>query len=396
MNELTTGSDSQIPLDMHSFALFAGLLSVAGAASIASRQSAACNNSPALCSKSYSAITHLGAHDSPFVRDASTGDSTSGNQYYNSTTQLDAGVRLLSAQIHKNNGQWHLCHSACDLLDAGLVTDWLKGIKTWMDANPNDVVSLLLVNSDSASVSDLDSMFQTAQLSSYAYKPASPTTPPISWPTLQSLISAKTRLMVFVASLDVSTISTEQSYLMDEFTFIFENPFNNNRFSDFTCSPDRPTSVKGNAQAAISSNRMALMNHFLYTTGALGIESPNVDNITTTNSPNTTTVGELGQSLETCTTTYSKAPTFVLVDFFDEGPAINAVDAINGITPTGRKALPKRDTTTSRADSSFEGVQNLVQQVNDGSKPSIAAWIWASGKWTFGGVNLSGKGSVIG
>ena len=40
----------------------------------------ACNNSPSLCSKSYGEITHLGAHDSPFVRDASTDFSTAGDQ----------------------------------------------------------------------------------------------------------------------------------------------------------------------------------------------------------------------------------------------------------------------------------------------------------------------------
>lgn len=40
----------------------------------------ACNNSPDLCSKSYGEITHLGAHDSPFVRDASTDFSTAGDQ----------------------------------------------------------------------------------------------------------------------------------------------------------------------------------------------------------------------------------------------------------------------------------------------------------------------------
>lgn len=44
-------------------------------------RSAACNNSPDLCDKSYGEITHLGAHDSPFVRDASTSNSVAGDQY---------------------------------------------------------------------------------------------------------------------------------------------------------------------------------------------------------------------------------------------------------------------------------------------------------------------------
>lgn len=381
---------------MHSFALLAtGFLSLASGASIQSRQTTACNNSPDLCSKSYSSITHLGAHDSPFVRDASTGYSTSGNQYYNSTVQLDSGVRLLSAQVHENNGDWHLCHSSCDLLDAGLLSDWLKDIKEWIDNNPNEVVTVLLVNSDKATSSELHAEFTEAEITSLAYKPTSTTSPPTSWPTLQQLINAKTRLLVFVASLDPASITTEQSYLMDEFTFMFENPFENTSPDAFTCSPDRPTAVQGNAQSAISSNRMPLMNHFLYSEGALDIQTPDVGNITLTNSPNTTAVGQLGTALNDCSQQYGRAPTFVLVDFFDEGPAIKAVDTLNGITPTGRKALPARDTTTGRGDASFVGVESLVEQVNDGDTPKKAAWIWAAGSWSFGGINLSG-GDVVG
>jgi hypothetical protein len=380
---------------MLSFALLAGLVSftLTNALSIESRQTTACNNSPDLCSRSYSSITHLGAHDSPFVRDATTGYSTSGNQYYNSTVQLDAGVRLLTAQVHKNNGGWHLCHSSCDLLDAGLLSDWLSDIKTWINSNPNDVVTVLLVNADNASPSDLDTQFTTAQITSLAYKPVSSTVAPASWPTLQELITAQTRLMVFATNLQTSTITTEQSYLMNEFTFIFENSYDNVETTDFNCTPDRPSGLT--TQSALSGNLMPFMNHFLYTEGALDIQTPNVDNITTTNSPGTTTVGQLGTSLNTCKSAYSgRAPTFVLVDFFDQGPAIDAVDAINGITPVGRKALPVRDTTTTRGDSTFEGVQDLVDQVNEGKTPTKAAWIWGSGKWSFGGINLSGGDMV--
>lgn len=131
--------------------LFTSLFAVG----VASQNSSyACNNSPALCSRSYSSITHLGAHDSAFVRDASTSYSDSGNQYglsylslstllisgrnVDSIKQLDAGVRLLSSQVHLNNGEWHLCHSSCNLLDAGKLSTWLASIKAWMDRNPND------------------------------------------------------------------------------------------------------------------------------------------------------------------------------------------------------------------------------------------------------------------
>ena len=120
-------------------------------------RSTACNNSPDLCSKTYGEITHLGAHDSPFLRDSSTSYSFFGDQsvalhricatthpnvlvsrYYDTPTQLSAGVRVVTAQVHKSNSEWRLCHSSCEWLDAGLLSDWLKDIKSWMDDNPNE------------------------------------------------------------------------------------------------------------------------------------------------------------------------------------------------------------------------------------------------------------------
>jgi hypothetical protein len=41
----------------------------------------ACNNSPDLCDKSYGDITHLGAHDSPFVTSSSSSFALAANQY---------------------------------------------------------------------------------------------------------------------------------------------------------------------------------------------------------------------------------------------------------------------------------------------------------------------------
>ena len=103
----------------------------------------ACNNSPHLCNLSYGAITYLGTHNSPFIRDQSTSFSTSGNQYFNVTVQLDAGVRLLQGQLHKdsNGGEPRLCHSTCTLMDGGTLANWLSQIKAWMDQHSSEGMS---------------------------------------------------------------------------------------------------------------------------------------------------------------------------------------------------------------------------------------------------------------
>lgn len=78
------------------------------------------------------------------------------------------------------------------------------------------------------------------------------------------------------------------------------------------------------------------MNHFLYENQAFGIQSPNESYIETTNAPRGGGAGNLGDHAATCASSYGKAPTFMLVDFFNVGPAIDVADNLNGISPTGR------------------------------------------------------------
>lgn len=302
----------------------------------------ACNNSPSLCNRSYSNITHLGAHDSPFISNSSNGYDISGNQNYSSTTQLSAGVRLLTAQLHNANSstgetEIHLCHTSCGLYDAGRLEDWLSDIKGWMDDNPNDVVTILLVNSDNTDASNLGSVFESSGINKYAYSQNS-TSAPTSWPTLQSLISANTRLITFIASLP-SSGNSAAPYLLDEFTYVFENPFDVTSPGNFSCMPSRPSSLGGSVSAAENSNMMFLMNHFLDSVESFGIESPNALAANNTNSPDTTgTVpGSLGYSASQCASVYGKNPNFLLVDWFNVGPAIETADNLNGVTnPVGR------------------------------------------------------------
>lgn len=198
-----------------------------------------------------------------------------------------------------------------------------------MDANPHDVVTILLVNSDNASAEDLNTEFEAANITSYAYMPPSTATALETWPTLQDLISNSTRLITFVASLAPSS-NTVAPYLLDEFTFVFENPYNVTSLSNFSCVADRPPTVQGQTSIAVSSGRLPLVNHFLDTNaGIAGVDIPDTSNITTTNGQ--TGIGSLGQAGSDCSAAYGKAPAFLLVDFFDEGAAISIVNSLNGI-----------------------------------------------------------------
>ncbi|KAI6797487.1 hypothetical protein KC363_g2026 [Hortaea werneckii] len=324
--------------------------------------STACNNSPSLCNQAYNRVSHLGAHNSPFVRDESNGYSLSGNQYFNSSTQLSAGVRLLTAQVQTNSdsGELHVCHTSCALLDAGKLSDWLGEVNGWLEDNPNDVITVLLVNGAGASASELAAEYETAGIGDIAYTPTSSSSSSSAsssastaassssdWPTLQNLIDQGTRMVNFVADLDDNSGA---SYLLNQYDYVFENDYNNVSPSDFSCDASRPASVANNAQQALYLGLMPLMNHFLYAeVAAFGIQYPNTSYITTTNAPSGGT-GNLGASASRCSSEYGRAPTFIVVDFFNVGPAIETVDSLNGVTnPVGRATVSEEVMGTSSA-----------------------------------------------
>ncbi|KAK3951708.1 PLC-like phosphodiesterase [Pseudoneurospora amorphoporcata] len=327
-----------------------------GSSSNAASDISACNNSPLLCDRAYNNVTHMGAHDSSFLKDGSTGNSLAGNQYFNATVALDAGIRLLQGQVHDTNGTLRLCHTSCSLLDAGPLQDWLAKVKFWMDTNPNEVVTLLLVNSDNKLVSDYATVFEGSGISTYGYQPTDGSTASKTWPTLREMITSNKRLVSFIASIDYSTI---YPYLLSEFDHVFENPYDVLSLSGFNCTLDRPKG-QGSAENAIASGRMPLMNHFAYSVLMEGVQIPDETNIDITNSADTTTTGNLGLHADTCVKQWGVKPTFILVDFFDHGPAIDTADRLNGISDaTGRKstsAESKESSTSGAGENKAMGI----------------------------------------
>lgn len=155
----------------------------------------ACNGNAELCSRQYSNVVQIGTHDSAFV-----GFLPTDNQEVSVSSQLDAGVRFLQAQTHAISGEIYLCHTTCGELNAGPLTNYLTTIKTWMDANADQVLTLLLTNGDRVDVSLFESAMQSTGLTSYAYAPTHKLA--ISeWPTLQELIDNGTRLVMFLGKL---------------------------------------------------------------------------------------------------------------------------------------------------------------------------------------------------
>ncbi|KZP25421.1 PLC-like phosphodiesterase [Athelia psychrophila] len=328
-----------------------------------------CNGHAELCDRSYGNVTFVGAHDSYAV--GSSGVAV--NQDYNITQQLNDGVRLLQSQVHNSSGTIELCHTSCILFDGGPLSTYLSEIKTWMDANPNDVVTLLIVNSDDFEPTAFDTVFKAAGLDTLSYAPPSAAITNSQWPTLGSLIGNGTRLVTF---LDAMADFTSVNYLIEEFTNVWETAFDVTD-TTFNCDVNR---TQGD-----SSTQMYLINHFLDSL-LLGQPTPNKAQANITNG--VSGVGSLGVQVETCAAEYSRNPNYLLVDFYEfgGGSVFEVAATANGVTYS--PATPIATPITSGSASS-----TTVTSTKNGAVPLLQL-DWLKATVLVGGV-LLGACSVV-
>lgn len=163
--------------------------------SLTSRADPLCNGYAALCNRPYSNITFIGDHDSAFV-----GPLPTQNQNKQLKDQLGGGIRFLQSQTHMMLGQLAMCHTSCALEFGGLVKDYLQTVKTFLDQNPREVVTLLLTNPENVAMTTFDGIFKSIGLDKYGFVPS--TTPHAlamnAWPTLGAMISSNKRLVTFI------------------------------------------------------------------------------------------------------------------------------------------------------------------------------------------------------
>ncbi|KAF8303113.1 PLC-like phosphodiesterase [Clavulina sp. PMI_390] len=257
------------------------LVGLVNALVISKPRATVCNGNAALCSRNYANVTYIGAHDS----------------YSVDTNSLD----LASNQEIDITG--------------GSLESYLSTVKSWLDTNPNEVVTLLITNGDAISIPDFwVPAFTNADIIKYTFVPPASASGKTGWPTLGDMIDAGTRLVVFM---DANSNTTAAPYILPEFNFVWETPFDVTD-NTFPCKVDRGT-----------SSSMLLINHFLDTDVlGTGIDIPARSQAGTTNSQTSILADANG-----CTSLNGGlAPTFVLLDFVDQGQAIATGNFLNGLS----------------------------------------------------------------
>ncbi|OCT46622.1 hypothetical protein CLCR_01951 [Cladophialophora carrionii] len=267
-----------------------------------------CNGHPALCNRKFSNITHVGAHNSPFVRPG----NLAANQMLDVETQLNDGVRMLQFQTHLQNGTIYLCHTSCDLLNAGTLEDYLTTVAKWLRAHPYDVVAILMGNYDVIRPGNFTAPVVNSGLIDFVYTPPTQPMPLDSWPTLAEMIFRNQRAVVM---LDYEANQTAIPWLLDEFSQMWETPFSPTD-RDFPCTPQRPP----DQARRVREERMYMANHNLnlqVAVAGISIDVPFFPVLNETNAVDG--YGSAGWAVANCTTMWARPPTFLLVDYYNIG-----------------------------------------------------------------------------
>ncbi|KAJ7809027.1 PLC-like phosphodiesterase [Mycena leptocephala] len=294
------------------------LLASALGATIPATRATVCNGNADLCNRSYGNTTFMGAHDS--FAFSSDPFALARDQEVDVPTQLGLGVRLLQAQAHLNNGVIHFCHTSCALFDGGTVLAYLTTVKTWLDANPNEVLTLLFTNPEGLSIPGVWApAFEQSGIASLAYIPPTNPMPQSAWPTLGSMIDSGKRVVVFLDAGADGSDGGVVPYILPEFTMIWETQFGYTD-SSFPCSVDR---ISGSPP-----DHMYMINHSL-NIDIFGIVVSDPEQAGTTNG-----VASIVAHANGCVpfSQANRLPSFVLLDFVNIGSGLAAVNQLNGLS----------------------------------------------------------------
>lgn len=209
----------------------------------------------------------------------------------------------------------YLCHTSCDILNAGTLESYLASVVSWLKRNPYEVIAILMVNSNYVDPGNYTGPVINSGLINYVYTPPEVPMGLEKWPTLAEMILTNKRV---VFMLDYQANQTAIPWLLDEFAQMWETPFSPTNAS-FPCTAQRPP--PGIYGALPRSNKMYMANHNLnveISIGSFSLLTPAYGMLNVTNS-DLEILGGLEATRTNCTEMWDRPPNFLLVDFYNLG-----------------------------------------------------------------------------
>lgn len=265
---------------------------------------AQCNGDQALCDKRFNEVAFLTTHN---AFNAEEDNFNLPNQTYGLTRQLNDGVRALMLDVYDEGDVPTVYHSFSFLGTTPLESN-LSEIKNFLDANPNEVVTIIF--ECYADFLMIEEAFVNTELLPYTYSQEQGEV----WPTLQEMIDDNKRLLVLSDRDDAAPGESWYHYVWD---YAVETDFSNNALTDFDCDFNRGE----------PENDLFILNHFA-TDPTLGTGRTDLSE----------QANEFdyfyNRSLQ-CWAEAGKFPNFPTVDFYELGDALEVVDSLNAQISVG-------------------------------------------------------------
>ena len=271
----------------------------------------ACNGLVVLCARMYDEVTFPETHNAFSTHDDGI-FYPAANHQTGLLAQWNAGMRAFMIDTHYETlgdervETVRLCHgdddrgfSPCTYgnVDA---ESWLSQLKGLMDGSPNDVVTLLVENY--VQPDHLQIVFENAAMYDRAFV-HSMNDP---WPTLGELIADQTPLVVFWEQ----GPDLAHPWIHDFLTHSWTTNFAEENTEDMNCDP-----LRGDPEQEVYH-----MNNWLR--GPLGLSDPS-------RGSEANDVDFLIERATECWIQHGKRPTFIAVDWWEDGDVVAAALALN-------------------------------------------------------------------
>ncbi|MCB9034216.1 MAG: phosphatidylinositol-specific phospholipase C domain-containing protein [Chitinophagales bacterium] len=256
------------------------------------------NSANPLAQKKYNEVCFLTTHN---AFNAKENYYLLPNQDYGITRQLADGVRGLMIDAYEGTSQALVYHGV-SIGGNQFLTEVLDEIKTFLDNNTQEVVSIVFENY--CPLEQLINAIDDAGLDQYLY------THNGTWQTLQQMIDNNQRLVIYVEYGYDS--ESQPAWMMNAYDIMFDTHFEYEKLSDFNCNIFRGRS---------GSKELFLVNHWLSNGGLPNKSKAHVAN----------QYDIVKKRIDSCSVEQNHFVNFLAVDFYNIGEAKRVVDEVNGL-----------------------------------------------------------------
>lgn len=212
--------------------------------------------------------------------------------------QLQDGIRVLLLDVTYDDGETALCHGPC-FLGSRPHVEVLAELQTFLTENPREV--LTIIYQDSVAPADIEADFAQTDLLDLVYTHQEGA----SWPTLAEMLEANTRLVV-----TAENSGPPPAWFHRVWDLAWDTPFTFMSLDSFSCEHNRGE----------VDHPLFLLNHWLSNKAGL----PAADMAAQANAADV-----LHARVAQCQRTMARTPTFIAVDFYEQGDLFEVVQMLN-------------------------------------------------------------------